>query len=131
MLAVIILGEKIESLAIIGMVAIVLGIYTVSWWGNFRELIGQPLAILKNPGTRYAILTGLTITIYALVDKKGVAQVQPFLYMYLMTLGSAIGLAPYVLGKQGQGHHEEKQKPENKGRSLLFHSLPDHYRYDV
>ena len=31
-LAVIILGEKIEPLAIIGVVAIVLGIYTVSWW---------------------------------------------------------------------------------------------------
>ena len=100
-LAVIILGEKIELLAIMGVVAIVLGIYTVSWWGNFRQLIRQPLAILKNPGTRYAILTGLTITCYALVDKRGVGQVQPFLYMYLMTLGSALGLAPYVLGKQG------------------------------
>ena len=95
-LAVIILGEKIEPLAIIGLVAIVLGIYTVSWWGNFGQVMRQPLAMLKNPGTRYAILTGLTITCYALVDKRGVAQVQLFLYMYLMTLGSAIGLAPYV-----------------------------------
>ena len=100
-LAVIILGEEIAPLAIIGVVAIVLGIYTVSWWGNFRQLAGQPLALLKNPGIRYAILTGLTISCYALVDKRGVAHVQPFLYMYLMTLGSAIGLAPYVLGKQG------------------------------
>ena len=100
-LAVIILGEMIEPLAIIGVVAIVLGIYTVSWWGNFHQVFGQPLAILTNPGTRYAILTGLTITFYALVDKRGVAHVQPFLYMYLMTLGSAIGLTPYVLGKQG------------------------------
>ena len=99
-LAVIILGEKIEPLAIIGVVAIVLGIYTVSWWGNFRQLIGQPLAILKNPGTRYAILTGLTITIYALVDKRGVAHVQPFLYMYLMTLGSASGWLPMCWGNK-------------------------------
>ena len=100
-LAVIILGEKIDPLAIIGVAAIVLGIYTVSWWGNFRQLIHQPLAILKNPGTRYAILTGLTIAVYALVDKRGVAYVQPFLYMYLMTLGAAIGITPYVLKKQG------------------------------
>ena len=100
-LAVIILGEQIAPQAIIGVVAIVLGIYTVSWWGNFRQLIGQPLAILKYPGTRYAVLTGLTITCYALIDKRGVAHVQPFLYMYLMMLGSAIGLAPYVLRKQG------------------------------
>ena len=100
-LAVIILGERIEPLAIVGVVAIVLGIYTVSWWGNFRQLISHPLAILKNPGTRYAILTGLTISCYSLVDKIGVAHVQPFLYMYLMTLGTAMGLTPYVLGKQG------------------------------
>ncbi len=100
-LAVIILGERIEPLAIVGVVAIVLGIYTLSWWGNFRQLINQPLALFKNPGTRYAILTGLTISCYSLVDKTGVAHVQPFLYMYLMTLGTAMGLTPYVLGKQG------------------------------
>jgi len=100
-LAVIILGERIEPLAIVGVVAIVLGIYTISWWGNFRQLINQPLALFKNPGTRYAILTGLTISCYSLVDKTGVAHVQPFLYMYLMTLGTAMGLTPYVLGKQG------------------------------
>ena len=100
-LAVIILGERIEPLAITGVVAIVLGIYTISWWGSFRQLIARPLALLKTPGIRYAILTGLTIAIYSLVDKKGVAHVQPFLYMYLMTLGTAVGIAPYVLGKQG------------------------------
>ena len=49
-LAVIILREKIAPQAIIGVVAIVLGIYTVSWWGSFRQLIGQPLAIFENSG---------------------------------------------------------------------------------
>ena len=118
-LAVLILGEKIEPLAIIGVVAIVLGIYILSWWGNFRQLIGQPLAILKNPGTRYAILTGLTISCYSLVDKRGVAHVQPFLYMYLMTLGAAIGLAPYVLRKQGWKKGWKAAKLE-----LRLNSLP-------
>jgi len=55
------------------------------------------LNLLRNPGTRYAILTGLTIATYAIVDKRGVSHVQPFLYMYLMILGCALGLAPYVL----------------------------------
>ena len=67
----------------------------------FRRLVRRPLAFLTDSATRYAILTGLTIAIYALIDKRGVSHVQPFLYMYLMTLGSAAALAPYVLRKQG------------------------------
>ena len=59
--------------------------------------MSNPLGLLKNSGIRYAILTGLTITIYTLVDKRGVEYVQPFLYMYLITLGATIGLTPYVL----------------------------------
>ena len=59
--------------------------------------------LFRNPGTRYAVLTGLTIAAYTIVDKRGVDYVQPFLYMYLMTLGSAVGLSPYVLVKRRLG----------------------------
>jgi drug/metabolite transporter (DMT)-like permease len=100
-LAVVVLSESIAGPAIIGIVAIVIGIYTVSWWGNFGRLLHNPLYVLKNPGTRYAILSGLAITGFAIVDKRGVDHVQPFLYMYLMTLGSALGLSPFVLRKWG------------------------------
>ena len=100
-LAVVILGETMAPPAIAGVVAIIAGIYIVSWWGSFRRLVRRPLAFLTNSATRYAILTGLTIAVYALIDKRGVSHVQPFLYMYLMTLGSAAALAPYVLRKQG------------------------------
>jgi drug/metabolite transporter (DMT)-like permease len=100
-LAVLILGERISAPAIAGIVAIVIGIYIISWWGKWGETLKEPLRIVRTPGTRYALLTGLTIAAYALVDKRGVAHVQPFLYMYLMTLGSALGIAPYVLRRQG------------------------------
>ena len=100
-LAVLILSESVGGLAVIGIVAIVAGIYTISWWGNFATLLRDPLGIVKNSGTRYAILTGITIAIYAIVDKRGVGHVEPFLYMYFMTLGSAIGLAPYILSTCG------------------------------
>ena len=100
-LAVLILSESISGLAIVGIIAIVAGIYTISWWGNFTALLRDPLEIVKNSGTRYAILTGITIAIYAIVDKRGVDHVEPFLYMYFMTLGSAIGLAPYILSTCG------------------------------
>ena len=97
--AVVILGESIGGLAIIGIVGIIVGIYTISWWGNFASLLNNPLEIIKNSGTRYAILTGVTIASYAILDKRGVDHVEPFLYMYFMTLGSAVGLAPYIFGK--------------------------------
>ncbi len=99
-LAVVILSETIGGLAIIGIIGIIAGIYTISWWGNFATLLKDPLGIIRNSGTRYAILTGLTISSYAIIDKKGVDHVQPFLYMYFMTLGSALGLAPYILGSR-------------------------------
>ncbi len=100
-LAVVILGESIGGLAILGIIAIIAGIYTISWWGNFTALLRDPLEIVKNSGTRYAILTGITIAVYAIVDKRGVGHVEPFLYMYFMTLGSAVGLAPYILSTCG------------------------------
>ena len=102
-LAVVFLGETIAASAIAGIVVIVAGIYTVSWWGSFRRLARHPSDLFRNPGTRYAVLTGLTIAAYSIVDKRGVGHVQPFLYMYLMTLGSAVGLSPYVLVKRRLG----------------------------
>ena len=100
-LAVLTLGERIAMPAIAGIAAIVVGIYVVSWWGRFGEIWSRPLGLLKDSGIRYAILTGLTVTGYTLVDKRGVEYVQPFLYMYLITLGATIGLTPYVLCRQG------------------------------
>ena len=100
-LAVVLLGEHVALPAVIGIALVVVGIYVVSWWGRFRHILARPWALLRDAGVRYAILTGLTITCYTLVDKRGVEHVQPFLYMYLLTIGSATGLAPYILRSYG------------------------------
>ena len=100
-LAVVILHERIHILAIAGALTIVLGIYFMFWWNNFAKFARNPSEILKTPGLGYAILTGVLISMYSLVDKKGVASVPPFLYMYLLTLGTAVGLTPYILWKIG------------------------------
>ena len=100
-LAVLTLGEHIAWPAVLGIVLIIIGIYVVSWWGRFREILTAPLSFLRDGGIRYALLTGLTITVYTLVDKRGVEHVQPILYMYLLTLGVAVGLFPYILRNYG------------------------------
>ena len=100
-LAVVFLNEKIEPLAIVGIAAIIGGIYTISWWGNFHQVLRSPLLFLKSAGMRYAVLTGLTIAAYSIVDKEGVGHVQPLLYMYFLIIGTAAMLAPYVLFHKG------------------------------
>ena len=100
-LAVLTLGETIAWPAIVGIVFVVIGIYTMSWWGHFREILTNPVGFFRDSGAFYAILTGCVITVYSLLDKRAVEHVQPFLYMYFMTIGVSLGLAPYVFKKYG------------------------------
>ena len=101
LLAVIFLNETIAPLAIAGIAAIIGGIYTISWWGNFHQVLRSPLLFLRSAGMRYAVLTGLTIAAYSIVDKEGVGQVQPLLYMYFLGTGTAVMLTPYILAQKG------------------------------
>ncbi|HIL30912.1 MAG TPA: EamA family transporter [Dehalococcoidia bacterium] len=102
-LAVIFLGEIVETMAIVGIAAIVGGIYTISWWGNFHQVLRSPLLFLKSAGMRYAVLTGLTIAVYSIVDKEGVGHIQPLLYIYFLDIGTVVLLAPYILANKGMG----------------------------
>ena len=74
-LAVVSLEETMEPLAIGGIVAIVGGIYTISWRGNLHQVLRRPLLFLSSAAMRYAVLTGLTIATYVIVDKEGVGHV--------------------------------------------------------
>ena len=100
-LAVIFLGEIVETMAIVGIAAIVGGIYTISWWGNFHQVLRSPLLFLRSAGMRYAVLTGLTIAVYSIVDKEGVGHIQPLLYIYFLDIGTVALLAPYILANKG------------------------------
>ena len=100
-LAVFFLSETIELLAIGGIVAIVGGIYTISWWGNFHQVLRSPLLFLRSAGMRYAVVTGLTIAAYSIVDKEGVDHIQPLLYIYFLDIGTVALLAPYILANKG------------------------------
>ena len=100
-IAVLTLGESVALPAVIGITLIVGGIFMVSWWGRFRKILTQPSVLIRDGGVRYAILTGLAITLYTLIDKVGVDHVQPFLYMYMINVGAAIGLAPYIVFRHG------------------------------
>ena len=99
-LAVFALGETVTIPAWVGIASIVVGIYTMAWWGQLRHLAGRGLAASRS-GVGYALLTGVCIALYTVVDKQGVAYVNPFLYLYLMTCGVAFGMLPYIIRNYG------------------------------
>ena len=90
------LKEVITPPAITGIICVVVGIFAVYWWGNFKALLHDPLKIFRESGARYALLTGLVIAAYSVWDKVGVSYVNPFLYMYFLALGTALFLTPYI-----------------------------------
>jgi drug/metabolite transporter (DMT)-like permease len=95
-IGVLMLKEVLTPLAIVGIIAVVLGIFTVYWWGHFMQVFRDPLRLFQEAGARYALLTGVIIAAYSVWDKMGVRYVNPFLYMYFLALGSTLFLTPYI-----------------------------------
>ena len=100
-LGVLLLGEAVSPQAVGGIVAVLVGLLVVYWSGRVSLMFSSPLMFLKEPGTLYAVATGLFIAAYSIWDKVGVRYVAPFLYMYLMALGTGIILTPYILRSRG------------------------------
>ncbi len=46
----------------LGISLIIGGIFLLSWWGRFRQIISQPAMLLRDAGLGYAVVTGVTIT---------------------------------------------------------------------
>jgi len=75
----------------------------LSWLGA----LGVGLVVLGiAAGTVWALVTGLTIAAYSLVDKAGVARLHPMPYIALMGLGLSALLAPVVLADRPALAHE-------------------------
>jgi len=94
---IVVFGEVVTAQAALGIAAIVGGIFVTYWWGQFRRILSDPLQFLKQPGTRFALLTGLAVTVALSLDKEIVDHVSPFLYLYILTIGGAAAYTPYVV----------------------------------
>ena len=97
-IALVVLGEAPTGPGIVGVLLVIAGVYLLNTARlTFRALTRPFRALLTTPGTRYALLTGLTIGVYSVVDKAGVDRVNPMLYMWLWVLGTALLMAPFYL----------------------------------
>jgi drug/metabolite transporter (DMT)-like permease len=86
-LGVLFLDESMSAWAILAVILIVAGIAVLG-------STGLPAARMRPPGVEFALLTGLTIATYSTIDARGADEVNPLLYVYLLTSAGTIGLFP-------------------------------------
>jgi drug/metabolite transporter (DMT)-like permease len=113
-LALVLLGERVSALGVLGVVLVVAGIVAIYALGAPRSIDSRPdhpgrsldvpvrsdrghlWGLLPRPPI-WSIVTGLTIAAYSIIDKAGVARVHPLAYIALMGVGISVLLAPWVL----------------------------------
>jgi len=83
-------------------------------------------AVLGDNVTRYALTTALFIALFTIVDKQGVAHVQPFLFLYFTAVGefSCIGAC---IGRGAFGRAASELRAN--ARPLLFTAVVGPFSY--
>jgi len=108
------LDERLSAGGALGIALVVAGIAVVQMGGferapqaRGRRAAGHPAhssesgeGATRTAGLGWAILTGLTIAAYSVVDKAGVARIHPLTYISLMGIGMSAVLAPAILRRR-------------------------------
>lgn len=98
LLALFLFDERLSPLGTTGVALVVLGIVGLHLTPRASRA-EAPEGRRVGPGTGWALLTGLSIAAYSLVDKAGVARLHPVPYLGLLGFGSIVLLSPAVLAK--------------------------------
>jgi drug/metabolite transporter (DMT)-like permease len=93
-------GEFPSVLGAIGIAMVVIGIQIVGLPGLSAPSSGQFWHSLRRGPVGFAFLTGLTITMYTVVDRQGVQLVDPFVYIYLQMVLTAFFLTPWMIASK-------------------------------
>jgi len=114
--ALIFLGERPTPIGVVGILIVVIGLYLV----NLSALSEwkRPLLSFRSPAARWAVITGLLISIYSAIDKVGMRYVDPLPYLYLFLFVTWIALAAQWLNPDRRLALRAELKPDVK-RSLL------------
>lgn len=102
------LQETISLFGIIGIVSITLGIFLI----GFKH--GEQMHHYK--GLFYALVVGITIVGYSIVDKQAVGITNPIAYMYGLVVLTTLFLTPYIMTK-------ERAALKNAWRKFKIYSL--------
>lgn len=89
--ALLFLGEHPSPLGVGGIFLVVCGLYVVNL-PSLSEWM-RPLLGFRSSAARWALLTGLLISVYSSVDKVGVRYFDPLAYLYLFLVVTWLALA--------------------------------------
>jgi uncharacterized membrane protein len=80
--AVLFLKEHPSSIGILGIAAIIIGLYLI----NLPSIHAwsRPLHAFRTAASRWALLTGILISTYTAIDKVGIRYFHPFVYIFLI-----------------------------------------------
>lgn len=98
LLAFFLLQEKISFFGIMGILTIVTGILLIGL--KIRLKIGKVKVKQFSSITFLALMVGLMISSYSIIDKLAVGVSHPLFYIYACTLAYTIILSPYLLTKK-------------------------------
>ena len=114
--AMLFLGERPTPIGVGGIVIVVIGLYLV----NLPALSEwkRPLLGFKSAAARWALLTGLLISIYSAIDKVGVRYVDPLPYLYLFLVVTWIALSVQWLNPDRRVALRAELGPDTRNRVL-------------
>jgi len=94
-----VLREPITLGGIVGVATIAAGLYLINLTrlGAWRE----PLRALRQAGPRWALLAGLSTSLYTAIDKVGITLVTPLLYTYIALGITTLWVTPFTLREVG------------------------------
>ena len=84
--------EHIAPQAVIGIALVIVGIFSCALKDGFnRKVLADSIRSMK-----YALLLGCTVVVYTLIDRAGVQQYNPVVYLNLTGVLSAAILSPFI-----------------------------------
>jgi drug/metabolite transporter (DMT)-like permease len=91
--AFVLLDERLSPLGVTGIVLVILGVIALHRIGR------RPLAVSSGAlgsASVWAVLTGMTVASYSVLDKVGVTRLHPVPYIFLMEAGCVVAFAPLM-----------------------------------
>jgi len=98
------LDERLSPIGIVGIALVIAGVATLHQLGQ-RHAIATGGSL--GAATFWAVVTGLSIASYSLVDKAGVARLHPVSYMLLMEAGCGLVMFPAAALARGAAVRRE------------------------
>lgn len=120
------LKEELSWVGVLGILMVAVGIYVLHLKSFSPRKFLEPLRFINEKPSQLAMMIGISIGLYSVIDKKGVSLVHPFVYIYLMFLISGMLLTPYMVTKKRESIREEWRRHR---RSIIAVAFVDMFTY--